>query len=518
MEDHTEKAKPLSKKRFKKPKSLNFIGWGSKNLIDFLQSLGNDTTDEISEYEVTNIVRKYIRELNVVPLKKAKNKKKTKIVTCDEKLTFLFGCAKINTTKLPDLAKNKKKTKIVTCDEKLTFLFGCAKINTTKLPDLVAKHYVENQEEDEDFKYLYTSDDGDDKERLCFKEVVEKKRKGSVVAAIVRDNVKLLYLRKSLVMELAKRSESFESKVLGSFVRIKNPCRQLVHVTGVKEGNPIDGYFLQVTNYCYYLEDVASSALSDDDFTQEECEELQQRIKNGSVKKLTVVEMEEKVRSLHEDVTKHYLDRRELLSNPEEQSRLLLEVPEVIAEEVEPESVDVDVNNEDEFMEPNPEASIETHHNDSPVSGLVKAQEIPQLCDEEEEEDQPPWAVSAGDKDLLEDVEELPEDGMITQNNKDSIFDESQAQANAPVIIELSDDDEEEEEEKGDYKKYDPKKKMWCYELPKGQTHGPFSLEELKEWSDQEYFIDFPDFSVFMTGNSIGSGVLLTKLLAHIKP
>lgn len=37
---------------------------------------------------------------------------------------------------------------------------------------------------------------------------------------------------------------------------------------GVKEWNPIDGYFLQVTNYCYYLKDVASSALSDDDFTQ----------------------------------------------------------------------------------------------------------------------------------------------------------------------------------------------------------------------------------------------------------
>ncbi|CAH8360791.1 unnamed protein product [Eruca vesicaria subsp. sativa] len=196
---------------------------------------------------------------------------------------------------------------------------------------------------------------------------------------------------------------------------------------GVKEGNSIDGYFLQVTNYCYYLKDVASSALSDDDFTQEECEELQQRIKNGYVKRLTVVEMEDKVRSLHEDVTKHwiarelvslprkinqasekgwkreyhfsYLDRRELLSNPEEQARLLLEVPEVIAEELEPERVDVDVNTEDEFMEPNPEVSIETHHNDSPVAGLVKSQEIPQLCDEEEE--QPPWAVSVGASHVL---------------------------------------------------------------------------------------------------------------------
>ncbi|KAL0692247.1 hypothetical protein Bca4012_059427 [Brassica carinata] len=538
MEDHTEKAKPLSRKRSRKPKSLDFVGWGSKNLIDFLESLGRDTTDKISEYDVTDIVRKYIRGLNVSaahPPKTNKKKKKTKTVPCDE-------------TK-----KKKKKTKTVPCDEKLSLLFGCEKVNITKLPDLVAKHYVENQE-DEVYNYLYSSeDDKVDKEK---KEVV-KKPKGSI-AAIVSDNVKLVYLRKSLVEELAKTSETFEGKVMGTFVRIKNPC-QLVQVTGVKEGNPIDGHFLQVTNYCDYLKDVASSALSDDDFTQEECEELNQRMKSGSVKRLTVVDMEEKVRSLHEDVTKHwiarelvllkgkinqasekgwkrelsqYLDRRELLSNPEEKSRLLLEVPEVIAEELEPECVDddvkeaeerelvvapdspeavaeelepecvdVDVKVEDDFMETNPEASIET----------------PKLRDEE---DQPPWAAaSAGDKDLLEDVEEQPEeDSTITQNNKDSTYVEPQAQPNPPEIIELSDDDEEEDKDNAAYlKKCDPKKKLWCYELPKGQTNGPYSLEDLKRWSEQEYFVDVPDFKVFMTGNSIESGVLLTKLLPHIK-
>ncbi|CAG7895964.1 unnamed protein product [Brassica rapa] len=497
MDDHThiEKSQPLSRKRSRRPKRLDFVGWGSKNLIHFLKSLGRDTTDKISEYDVTFIVRKYIREELTHPL-------------------------------------HKKKIKIVTCDVKLRLLFGCQKINVAKLPDLVAKHYVENQD-GEEFDYLYSSEEeeeDDKKGRLCLsdKEVVEKKRKGSV-AAIVRDNVKLLYLRKSLVEELAKTCETFEGKVVGSFVRIKNPC-QLVHVTGVKEGNLIDGYFLQVTNYCYYLKDVASSALSDDDFTQEECDELQQRMKNGSVKRLTVVDMEEKVRSLHEDVTKHYLDRRELLKNPEERSRLLLEVPEVIAEEPEPERVDVDVDIEDDFMEPNPVASIEPLHDekqelkDSPeavaeeleheyVDVDVKVEdhsiETPKLLDEE---GQPPWAASAGDKDLIE------EDVIITKNNKDSIYDQPQTQPNSIEIIELSDeDDEEEANDNGVYKQCDPKKKMWCYEMPKGETHGPFSLADLKEWSDQEYFVDIPDFKVWKTGNSIESAVLLTKLLSHVK-
>ncbi|KAL0828383.1 hypothetical protein Bca101_052061 [Brassica carinata] len=487
MDDHThiEKSQPLSRKRSRKPKRLDFVGWGSKNLIHFLESLGRDTTDKISEYDVTFIVRKYIRELT----QSSKNKK-------------------------------KKKTKLVTCDVKLRLLFGCQKINVAKLPDLVSKHYVENQEDDEEFDYLYSSeDDGDDddkKGRLCLsdKEVVEKEKRRGSVAAIVRDNVKLVYLRKSLVEELAKTSETFEGRVTGSFVRIKNPC-QLVHVTGdfsseiesdsfvtlfnsllcyvgVKEGNPIDGYFLQVTNYCYYLKDVASSALSDDDFTQEECEELQQRMKNGSVKRLTV-----------------YLDRRELLNNPEERSRLLLEVPEVISEE--PERVDVDVDIEDDFMEPNPAASIEPLHDEK--------QELKDSLEAVAEELEPE-CVDDDVKVIEEDMVEQPEDVITTQNNKDSIYDQPQAQPNPTEIIELSDDDDEEEEEgndKGGYEKYDPKKKMWCYEMPKGETHGPFSLADLKEWSDQEYFVDIPDFKVWKTGNSIESAVLLTKLLPRLK-
>lgn len=36
----------------------------------------------------------------------------------------------------------------------------------------------------------------------------------------------------------------------------------------MKEGNPIDGCLLQVKNYAYYLKDVPSSGLSDDDFSQ----------------------------------------------------------------------------------------------------------------------------------------------------------------------------------------------------------------------------------------------------------
>jgi hypothetical protein len=41
-------------------------------------------------------------------------------------------------------------------------------------------------------------------------------------ASLVHDNIKLIYLRKSLVMDLLKQPETFEHKVIGCFVRVKN--------------------------------------------------------------------------------------------------------------------------------------------------------------------------------------------------------------------------------------------------------------------------------------------------------
>lgn len=191
-----------SRKRKTRPKRFEFVGWGSRQLIEFLQSLGKDTTNKISRFEVSETIGRYIAENGLL------------------------------------LSSNKKK---VACDHRLISLFGSKTILRIKVYDLLEKHYEENQD-DSDFDYLYE----DEPQIICHSEkianrtrkVVQKPR--GAFAAIVSDNIKLIYLRKSLVQELVKSPDTFESKMLGSFVRIKsdpndylqkNPY-QLVQVTG----------------------------------------------------------------------------------------------------------------------------------------------------------------------------------------------------------------------------------------------------------------------------------------------
>ncbi|MBA0584788.1 hypothetical protein Gorai_015585, partial [Gossypium raimondii] len=191
---------------------------------------------------------------------------------------------------------------------------------------------------------------------------VEYAVRKSCYASVVVENIKLVYLRRSLVEELLMHPDTFEEKVVGSFVRVKRKpgnCSgmtsfQLLLVTGVKKTSNAEsnkGILLEVS--CMPV-DIPIDMLNDDDISEEECIDLQQRIKDGIIKRPTVVELEQKAKSLHEDITKHWI-QRELVqlqgkidfahekgrkyiypfTKPSEQQRLLQKLPRVIAEEVE---------------------------------------------------------------------------------------------------------------------------------------------------------------------------------------
>ncbi|EXB83819.1 Uncharacterized protein L484_023425 [Morus notabilis] len=292
--EETEPCKPLGKK--KRSMKQGFIGWGSKPLIEFLKSIGKDTTERLPHYEVDSVIKGYIREKNLVD--------------------------------------QERKYK-VNCDEKLYSVFRKRSLTKSRIFHLLEAHLVESMEESEE-----DVDDGDGDQVRCPKKdendnaACNKRRtlssdmenqenevetiiKQNSFASIVAENIKLVYLRRSLVEELCKQPESFEGKVVGSFLRIKTDPKdflqrnshQLLPVTGVDKSSAGE-ILLRVS---LMPQGLYIHMLSDSDFTKEECEDLQEKIESGVLNKIPVVELEKRARTVHEDITKHWIERELVL-------------------------------------------------------------------------------------------------------------------------------------------------------------------------------------------------------------
>ncbi|XP_047250778.1 uncharacterized protein At5g08430-like [Capsicum annuum] len=344
------------KKRFKKKRSTTkktrrgssnkreFVGWGSKPLIDFLQLIGEDTRERLSGHAVSEKVTDYIKEHNLIhPVKETE-------ILCDLHLEALFG------------KKVLKKQRILS---------------------LLKSHFHKDEEQlQNDELHQDLEDDTDLLVSSKTEEKVERKKISSIwcsaaaqsqYAALIPENIKLVYLKKSLVEEMIKQPESIETKIVGSFVRVqlhlgkRNSDHQLVQITGIKLGSS-DKYdsesLIQVSNMA---REICLTMLSDDEFSKVECDDLGEKVKAGLLKKITIVELEQKAKILHEDITKHritrelellqkridranekgwrhelfqHLERQKLLKQPSYLSFVLQNIPGVIPEEVELESLD----------------------------------------------------------------------------------------------------------------------------------------------------------------------------------
>ncbi|XP_019158817.1 PREDICTED: uncharacterized protein At5g08430-like [Ipomoea nil] len=239
------------KRKSRSNNKLEFLGWGSKPLIQFLDSIGKKSK-QYSQEDVDAIVKEYVTS--------------------------------------NDLMDPRKKRKIL-CDEKLEKLFEKKTVSRRDVYHLLEVHFRVNYDDVDDPQGIRKS---------CF-------------AAINAHNIKLIFMRLGFVKGLLKENpETFEDNMVGSIVRIskqnsnssKKRLFQLHQVTGVSQssGEP----YLRLSNM---EAEVLISELSDRYFTEEELDEFHKQMKAGRHKRLTVEEFESKAQSLHRFLTKNWIDR-----------------------------------------------------------------------------------------------------------------------------------------------------------------------------------------------------------------
>ncbi|KAK9735575.1 hypothetical protein RND81_04G213900 [Saponaria officinalis] len=561
--------------RRKGKRKIEYVGWGSRVLLDFLQSIGKDTSKALSHYDVTNIVNEYVVNSKLI------HPEKKKRVICDERLQTLFG--------------GRKQS-----------------VFRNKIHDLLEPHLFENHIASED-----DSDGLDEKEDDT--SVASKRQKTSIsdkktlllpkkkapevsktaLADMSVENIKLVYLKKSLVQEFLKKPETFESKVVGSFVKIKadrydiyqKNSYQLELVTGVKNVASAGGK-PPMLRLASTIDVISVSALSDDNFSEEECEDLRRRIQEGFVKQPTVGELEQKALMLHKDITRHwidreivvlknradqanekgwrhkvaeYLDKKKLLQSIEEQARLLNEIPEVLPEKVKPETVPNDsragdnqnsnnspkdvgwdrepcntssatpsstnASSKQDNQEPH---KIGTRSNiDSPPSS--RQEESPSEMEQGRPESngdsklpdsngihlngiESPETEQNGHAESIRPVQNgIPILGHSVSSSKDKNASTEDPNPKKMEIITLSDDEDEVQPSPSiATARLNPECFIWFYLDPARQVQGPFSLTTLKRWHGFGYFK--PDFKVWASSQTQKQAVLLTDILQLVFP
>ncbi|KAL5061171.1 hypothetical protein RYX36_032775 [Vicia faba] len=289
-EDCTSMHKPKKRKRHS---PLKFVGWASRPLTNFLESIGRYETEPMTQSGVKSLICEYIKEKK---LSHPKNKRKFRT---DDKLSPIFG-------------------KKVMLNDKLYSRLEC---------HIAKKSNDSSQKESHDQNKYCSTNNKNINDQTCngsssssliekpLQKKVDTLIKPSCFASINVSNIALIYLKRSLVLELSKQRESFVSMVVGSFVRARTDSNdhkqrnsyQLVRVIGVKHDEMPNGILLEVS---FMPKAVSISELSDEDFTEQECEDLRQKVNTGLLPKLTVKDLQEKATVLQEDITKRSIANR----------------------------------------------------------------------------------------------------------------------------------------------------------------------------------------------------------------
>uniref|UniRef100_A0A7N0TD75 Zinc finger CCCH domain-containing protein 19 n=1 Tax=Kalanchoe fedtschenkoi TaxID=63787 RepID=A0A7N0TD75_KALFE len=524
--------------------------WASSELLKFVMHMRNGDASVLSQFEVQELLLEYIK-----------------------------------TNKLRD---PRRKSQII-CDAMLKGLFRKQRVGHFEMLKLLELHFLMREDQQNDFHGSSVDNESSPldetrKADVSAKTSKDKKRKmhkkrfgrGTPTniedyAAIDIHNVSLVFLRRNLMEILLEDVEKFQEKVVGAFVRIRitginqiQDMYRLVQIVGTtkapvpyKVGKRTTDINLEIQNL-NKKEVVSMDIISNQEFTEDECNRLRQSIKCGLIPPLTVGYILEKAMDLQAARVNDWLEtemvrlshlcdrasdmgrRKELRENveklqnlkkPEERQRRLEQIPEVHSDpkmdpsyESEEDEVEAEDRKQENFSRPMGSSfSRQGKETLSPRKGSSVSSDS--------------WSgakghsVSGMNRELGRSLSVKGEDTSLTgelnrdimslkrSNEHESITRDRQkgpyssplvggnsysAVASEPVSGVVSDTQTA--------ATVNESEKIWHYKDPSGKVQGPFSLVQLKKWNTTGFFPK--DLTIWRTSENEDDGILLLDALA----
>ncbi|KAJ0428473.1 putative chromatin regulator PHD family [Helianthus annuus] len=527
LESQTRKTRS---RKSKKPKTRGSaagasdgVQWASKELLEFVTHMGNDTSYQ-SQFDVQALLLEYIK-----------------------------------TNKLRD---SRRKSQII-CDARLQGLFGKPRVGHFEMLKLLESHFLIKEDDNNQGSVVDTETSPLDDEKTKDKKRKNRKKGDQELqsnrddyAAIDIHNINLTYIKRKLAEDLLDDTESFHSKIVGAFVRIRisgaNPNQdlyRLVQVTGTTTGAQYavgkkkTDIMLEILNL-NKAESVSIDTISNQDFTEDECKRLRQSIKCGFINRLTVGDVLDKAIELQATRVNDWLEtevvrlshlrdrasdlgrkkelrecveKLEVLKTPEERARRLQDIP---------------VIHDDPTMDPNHESEDDTNENDkkqdmynsSGGSRFSKRRDYPSkeswrgngtgTGTSRNSGKSYEFSRSLSSNDFSKKVEDPVTSPRMGLLHNDNIRDEGRDRVVQPPPSALRKPSSASETEKNVSSTKDgasETEKIWHYKDPSGKIQGPFSMAQLRKWNNNKFFP--VDLRIWRTSEKEKDGILLTDAL-----
>ncbi|KAL3515102.1 hypothetical protein ACH5RR_022004 [Cinchona calisaya] len=492
--------------------------WASKELLEFVLHMKNGDKSVLSQFDVQALLLEYIK----------RNK----------------------------LRDPRRKSQII-CDSRLENLFGKPRVGHFEMLKLLESHFLMKEDAHMDDAQGSVVDtevnqlEADEDDETPTKGVKEKKRKirkkggnrGTLsnrydYAAIDIHNINLIYLRRKLMEDLLEDVDEFQQKVIGTFVRIrisgntqKQDLYRLVQVVGTskadepyKVGKRTTDMMLEILNL-NKTEIVSIDTISNQDFTEEECKRLRQSIKCGLLNRMTVGDILDKAMEIQAARV------NDILKTPEERLRRLEEIPKIHADpnmdpnhESEEDDSDSDDNRREVFqrtssssftrrgrapISPGSDFSPKDSWNGGNVSNKNLFSKNLSITGEDASAAQRGSTVNevlwnqGRDKDTKESNNLV---NLSPYAKSDNVALNSSSMAPVKLSASVPANDAE------TVVKINETQKTWHYQDPSGKVQGPFSMAQLRKWSNTGYFP--AELRIWRIIEKQDESILLTDALA----